>query len=171
MKEQDSIELVLKRLIYLLLIVLMGVGAMAQTPQQNGNNQQNKPVPKAQPKGMVIEDETIPDSLLHPRWKIQKTAPVLTADLDSSALDLRMPENVKQQVEYNDSLNVYIIGSKIGDSYLNAPIVMTPEEYMQWSERRARQQFFRNKDAENVKAKGKEMFDLGLPRKSSVLEV
>ena len=159
MKEQDSIELVLKRLIYLLLIVLMGVGAMAQTPQQNGNSQQNKPVPKAQPKGMVIEDETIPDSLLHPRWKIQKTAPVLTADLDSSALDLRMPENVKQQVEYNDSLNVYIIGSKIGDSYLNAPIVMTPEEYMQWSERRARQQFFRNKDAENVKAKGKEMFD------------
>ena len=137
----------------------MGVGAMAQTPQQNGNSQQNKPVPKAQPKGMVIEDETIPDSLLHPRWKIQKTAPVLTADLDSSALDLRMPENVKQQVEYNDSLNVYIIGSKIGDSYLNAPIVMTPEEYMQWSERRARQQFFRNKDAENVKAKGKEMFD------------
>ena len=137
----------------------MGVGAMAQTPQQNGNSQQNKPVPKAQPKGMVIEDETIPDSLLHPRWKIQKTAPVLTADLDSSALDLRMPENVKQQVEYNDSLNVYIIGSKIGDSYLNAPIVMTPEEYMRWSERRARQQFFRNKDAENVKAKGKEMFD------------
>ena len=149
----------MKRLIYLLLIVLMGVGATAQTPQRNEGNTPNKPVPKAQPKGMVIEDETIPDSLLHPRWKIQKTAPVLTADLDSSALDLRMPENVKQQVEYNDSLNLYFIGSKIGESYLNAPIMMTPAEYMKWSEKKARQQFFRNKDAENAKAKGKEKFD------------
>ena len=109
----------------------MGVGATAQTP----------------------------DSLSHPRWKIQKTAPVLTADLDTSALDLRMPDNVKQQVEYNDSLNLYFIGSKMGDSYLNAPIVMTPEEFMRWSERRARQQFFRTKDAETARAKGKEKFD------------
>ena len=100
-----------------------------------------------------------PDSLLHPRWKIQKTAPVITADLDTSALDLRMPDNVRQQVEYNDSLNLYFIGSKLGDSYLNAPVVMTPAEYMRWSERRARQQFFRTKDAETARAKGKEKFD------------
>ena len=92
------------------------------------------------------------------RWRIQPTAPVVVADLDSSALDLRMPDNVKQKVEYNDSLNLYYIGSKIGDSYLNAPIVMTPEEYMKWSERRARQQFFRVKDAENVKQKGEDKF-------------
>ncbi|UPS45904.1 cell surface protein SprA [Prevotella sp. E15-22] len=100
-----------------------------------------------------------PDSLSHPRWKIQKTAPVITADLDTSALDLRMPDNVRQQVEYNDSLNLYYIGSKLGDSYLNAPVVMTPAEYMRWSERRARQQFFRTKDAETARAKGKEKFD------------
>jgi len=115
--------------------------------------------PKAQPKALTVEDETIPDSLLHPRWRIQKTAPVLTADLDSSALDLRMPDNVKVEPVYNDSLGVYILGSKLGDSYLNAPIMMTPEEYMKWSERRARQQFFRQKDAENAKTKGKEKFD------------
>ena len=70
------------------------------------------------------------------------------ADLDSSALDLKTPENVKQVVEYDDSIGVYYVGTKIGDSYLNAPILMTPEEYMRWSERRARQQFFRAKDAE-----------------------
>jgi cell surface protein SprA len=84
--------------------------------------------------------------------------PVEVADLDSSALDLRMPENVKQEVEYDDSLNVYYIGSKLGESYLNAPVMMTPEEYMKWSERRARQQFFRAKDAENVKTKGEDKF-------------
>ena len=98
------------------------------------------------------------DTLVNTRWRIQPTVPVQVADLDSSALDLRMPENVKQRVEYNDSLNLYFIGSKLGDSYLNAPIMMTPEEYMKWSERRARQQFFRQKDAENVKTKGEDKF-------------
>ena len=112
---------------------------------------------KAQPT-LQVEDETIPDSLLHPRWKIQKTAPIEVADLDSSALDLHLPVNIKQQVEYDDSLNVYKIGSKLGDSYLNAPVLMTPDEYRQWSERKEREAFFRKKDAENVASKGKEKF-------------
>ena len=116
-------------------------------------------VPKAQPKAIVAVDESIPDSLLHARWRIQPTVPILTEDLDSSALDLRMPDNIKQEAEYDDTLNVYFIGSKIGDSYLNAPIMMTPEEYMKWSERRARYQFFREKERENVERKGENKFD------------
>ena len=102
----------------------------------------------------LIEDS------LHPRWRIQRTAPIEVADLDSSALDLRLPDNIKQMVEYNDSLNVYIIGSKIGDSYLNAPVLMTPEEYLKWSERRAMQEFFRKKEEQNVTNEGKDQFDL-----------
>ena len=100
------------------------------------------------------------DTLDKPRWKIQKTAPIEVADLDSSALDLRLPDNIKQTVEYNDSLNIYVIGSKIGDSYLNAPVLMSPEEYRQWSEKRARTEFFHKKDAENVTHEGKDQFDL-----------
>ena len=113
---------------------------------------------KAQPK-LDVEDETVPDSLVHSRWRIQPTAPLMVEDLDSSALDLKMPENVKQQAEYDDSLNVYYIGSKMGDSYINTPIMMSPMEYLKWSERREREQFFRMKDAENVKAKGSNKFD------------
>ena len=147
----------------MLSLLILGIVAFAAIPQQDDDDKDKKNAPKvqpkAQPKALTVEDESIPDSLVHSRWKIQKTAPVLTADLDSSALDLRMPENVKQQVEYNDSLNLYVIGSKMGVSYLNAPIVMTPEEYMRWSERKARQQFFRVKDAENAKSQGKDKFD------------
>ena len=69
-----------------------------------------------------------------------------------------MPDNIRQTVEYNDSLNLYLIGSKIGDTYLNAPVVMTPEEYQKWSEKRALRDFFRSKDAENVKTEGKDKF-------------
>ena len=100
------------------------------------------------------------DTLDKARWRIQKTAPVEVADLDTSALDLRLPDNIRQTVEYDDSLNVYYIGSKIGDSYLNAPILMTPEEYRKWSEKRALHDFFRKKDHVNVENEGKDKFDL-----------
>ncbi len=137
----------------------MSITAFAAVPQQDDDDKQpKKPAPKAQPKALKVEDETVPDSLVHSRWRIQRTTPVTTADLDSSALDLRMPDNIKQQVVYDDSLGLYFIGSKIGDSYLNAPVLMTPEEYLKWSERRARQQFFRQKDADNVKQKGEDKF-------------
>ena len=129
-------------------------------PTQNADTTRGgKPSVKAQPKIIEADLEDTPDSLVHSLWRIQKTAPVLTEDLDSSALDLRMPDNIRQEAVYDDSLNLYYIGSKMGDSYLNAPIVMTPEEYMKWSERRARNQFFRQKDVANVQAKGENKFD------------
>ena len=116
------------------------------------------------PQGKRTAEPDSPDSLSSPRssarWRIQKTAPIEVSDLDSSALDLKMPLNIRQQVEYNDSQGVYLIGSKIGDTYLNAPVLMTPEEYGRWSERRALRAFFRQKDAENVKNQGKDKFDL-----------
>ena len=92
------------------------------------------------------------------RWRIQKTAPLFVADLDSSAIDLKRPDNIRQTVEYDDSANVYFVGSKIGDSYLNAPILMTPDEYRRWSEKRAMRDFFRKKNTENVQNKGKDKF-------------
>ena len=92
------------------------------------------------------------------RWRIQKTAPLFVADLDSSAIDLKRPDNIRQTVEYDDSANVYFIGSKIGDTYLNAPILMTPDEYRRWSEKRAMHDFFRKKNTENVKNEGKDKF-------------
>ena len=61
-------------------------------------------------------------------------------------------------VVYNDSTGMYYIGSKIGDSYLNTPMLMTPDEYKKWSEKKARQRFFKEKDAENLANKGKDKF-------------
>ena len=101
-------------------------------PPQDDKTQKQKSVAKEQPILHVDEDEEIP--------KIQKTAPVEVSDLDTFAIDLRFPENIRQQVEYNDSTGMYVIGSKIGDNYLNAPVLMTPEEYRAWSEKRELQE-------------------------------
>ena len=135
----------MKRYLYIV-AVLLSVTAMAFAPQGN----------RISPADVREAADTV---VSQARWKVQKTAPVEVADLDSSALDLRLPENIKQEVVYNDSINMYVIGSKIGDSYINTPILMTPEEYRQWSLKRERERFFRQKDAENVANKGKEKFD------------
>jgi hypothetical protein len=93
----------------------------------------------------------------HTRWKIKRTVPIVTSDLDTSALDLKTPGNIMQKVIYNDSLNEYYIGSKIGDSYLNTPVLMSPDEYRKWSEKKEMSDFFRKKNAENVANKGYEI--------------
>ncbi len=80
-------------------------------------------------------------------------------DLDSLSTDLRTPDNVKQEVVYDDSLNLYFIGPRMNGSYLNTPVLMTPEEYRQWSEKQTFYQYFRQKNAAEVAAKGKDKFD------------
>ena len=56
----------------------------------------------AQP--ILDDDEDIPDSLLNPRWKIQRTQPITYDDLDQGSADLDRPENMKQTVVYNDTI-------------------------------------------------------------------
>ena len=46
---------------------------------------------KAQPV-VVLEEDSIPDSLLHPRWKIQRITPITQKDLDTYPADLTMPD-------------------------------------------------------------------------------
>ena len=70
------------------------------------------------------------------------------------------PSNIRETVEYNDSLNVYYIGQKLGDSYLSVPVMMTPEEYRRWVEKRALNDFFYKKNDENTQNSGKDKFDL-----------
>ena len=107
---------------------------------------------------LVIEDDSIPDSLLHPRWKVQRTVPITADDARKRTADLSMPDNIKQEVVYNDTLNRYFLGSKLGGGYLSTPLMMTPPEYKKWSERQEMNAFFRNKNDEIVKEKGKEKF-------------
>ena len=106
-----------------------------------------------------IDEEEIPDSLLHPRWPVQRTTPITFDDLDQGSYDLARPENIKQTVEYNDTLDRYIIGNKIGGTWVTAPIMMTAEEYRKWSERRSFSDYYRKKNQEILQTAGKEKFD------------
>ncbi len=104
-------------------------------------------------------DDTIPDSLLNARWKVQRTLPITVADLHSNGTDLTLPENLKQTIDYNDTLGYYIFGNRMAGTYLQAPLAMTRDEYMKWSEKRMLEKMFREKNTETFQAKGKEKFD------------
>ena len=108
---------------------------------------------------VIIDDEEIPDSLLHPRWKIQRTVPVTVDDLDQQPADLTRPDNMKMDVIYNDTLERYIFGQKIGGTWVDAPIMMTPEEYFKWRNRQEFYRYFKTKNEEVAASKGKERFD------------
>ncbi|MBP5713013.1 MAG: cell surface protein SprA, partial [Prevotella sp.] len=125
---------------------------------EDGDKPQDKKVEiAAQP---ILENEdSIPDSLLHPRWKIQRTLPITYSDLRQNPMDLKRPDNLKQEVQYNDTLDSYVFGNKMGNAWLNAPIMMTPEEYLNWSTQQKMRDYFRKKNDEIYKAKGKEKFD------------
>ena len=108
---------------------------------------------------VIIDEEEIPDSLLHPRWKIQRTTPITFDDLQQGTTDLQRPENMQQTVEYNDSIDRYVVGYKVGGTYVGTPIMMTPDEYRVWSERQSWADFYREKNKEILQQQGKEKFD------------
>ena len=111
----------------------------------------------AQP--VQLDEDTIPDSLLHTRWQIQCTQPYSLSDLYQSPLDLKRPDNLQYQVVYNDTLDRYIIGNRMGSTWLSAPIMLTPKEYLAWTEQQQRNSYFRKQNDEIFQAKGKEKFD------------
>lgn len=167
----------MRKILYGLLLLLLAVSVASYAltvpyPQDDLTRRTRTPQPSA-PQGsrqdtarrvtvvspvIMVEDDTIPDSLLHPRWKIQRITPVTEQDLDKQAADLTLPDNIKQEVEYDDSLDRYFIGSKMGDGYLSTPIMMTPQEYRKWSEKREFDRFFRQKNDTLIKEGGKDKF-------------
>lgn len=134
-------------------MVMLSIGAFAMA-------QQHKQAPLEVPTvPLPVVADSVADSVAKPRWTPQRTAPWSVADLDTIPLDLRMPRNIALQVDYDDTANTYVVGQKMGGRYLTTPLLMSPDEYGQWSLKRRMGTFFRQKNAENVATKGKNKFD------------
>ena len=123
-------------------MVSYAIGVPFMPADDKDKNKNGKDTVSSQASTVILEEEEIPDSLLHPRWKIQRTTPITDDDLQESPLDLRRPENLEQKVEYNDTLERYIFGKKMGGTWINTPTMMTPEEYLNWSTRQKMKEYF-----------------------------
>ena len=147
-----------QRFISFLLVWLMVAtfGYAIALPQLQDDKKKTR-TSTAQP--VQLDEDTIPDSLLHTRWQIQRSQPYSLSDLYQSPLDLKRPDNLQYQVVYNDTLDRYIIGNRMGSTWLSAPIMLTPKEYLAWTEQQQRNSYFRKQNDEIFQAKGKEKFD------------
>lgn len=96
------------------------------------------------------------DSLM-PRYSVNKTIPTNIKDLKKKPADLRTPENIKTEVEYDEKNNIYLIRTKAGGTQIEIPLFLTPDEYADWSMKRSIESFYRAKNAESF-SKGKEEF-------------
>ena len=103
-----------------------------------------------------------PDSL---RTTPQKTTPETVEDLDTAALSIRRPDNLQQVTEMDSLTGDYRVGMKLGTGklgtggWLSTPILMSPDEYQQWSLKRSIQQYYRQKNQDAFNTSGKSKFD------------
>ncbi len=130
----------------------------ASTPS-NARNAQKDSITTRLDEVIKIIDEEIPDSLLHPRWGVQRTTPVTFDDLHQGSADLARPDNIKMEPQYNDSIDRYVYGYKIGGTYVEAPIMMTLDEYLAHIARRQRSEYYKAKNVETFEQKEKDKFD------------
>ena len=76
------------------------------------------------------------------------------------AVSLRRPDNLKQEAELDSVTGNYRVGMKLGTGgYLNTPILMTPDEYQQWTLRQSMGAYYRQKNREAFETSGKSKFD------------
>ncbi len=92
--------------------------------------------------------------------KVKKTDYTRDERPEDYAFDLADPENLNPEAgEYDEKTGYYRVGSKLGDNFLSAPYLMTPDEYMKWNERKSMFNYFRQRNDSLYKSKGRDKFD------------
>lgn len=111
----------------------------------------NTPIMSAFSPEYIVPDDTV----VKPRIPVKKTIPEEYEDLNkNSASDLRDPENLKTEVEYDLNSDSYLFRSKVGDLDLGTPLLMTPEEYQEYSLKRSLYQYFQEKNSAALDSAG-----------------
>lgn len=91
----------------------------------------------------------IPADTIPPRYPVSKTAPQEYQDIvKQSPADLKDPENLSTEVEYDLKTGSYLIRTKVGDMELGTPLMLTPQEYQDYSLQQSLNSYFRQKNME-----------------------
>ncbi|MBR2378087.1 MAG: cell surface protein SprA, partial [Bacteroidaceae bacterium] len=94
------------------------------------------------------------------RFPVAKTVPANYEDIGKDgAVDLRTPDNVKSDIEYDPATNSYVLRTRVGETEVSTPYMMTAEEYKDYTFRKSMEAFYREKNAFDPKAVEKNKFD------------
>lgn len=108
----------------------------------------------------VLAQSSENDTIRLSRFRVSKTSAQNSEDLNKKSTgDLRTPENLTTATEYDEQSHTYRVGTKLGDGFLDVPMLMTPEEYNRWSLNKSMQAYFRSKNQTEYQSEGKSKFD------------
>ena len=95
------------------------------------------------------------------RFPVAKTVPEEYQDiLNESPADLKTPDNVKTRIEYDVNTGAYVVRTKLGDADLTTPIMLTPEEYQDYSFQKSIQSYYRQKNEEEFRKAADQQFNI-----------
>lgn len=96
------------------------------------------------------------------RYQVQPTTPKNYGELmaENRPLDLKTPSNIVTTAEYDIKTGCYIIRTKIGDTDIATPFILTSSQYNDWKLRQSMQEYYRMRNAELFEEKAKEPFNV-----------
>lgn len=101
-----------------------------------------------------VDEDTVPQR------RVKKTDYTQDERPEDYSFDLADPENLKYEVgEYDEKSGMYKVGTKLSDNFLSTPWLMSPEEYMEWTERKSIEAYFKQRNDSMFVSKGKDKFD------------
>ncbi len=136
----------------------------AQQAQQAAQKNDNTPPPADTPEQPDDEDDTSvtpADSAIMAPLKVKQLGANSYEELTApqSSMDLNDPDNVKTEVIYDPYSGGYIIHTKIGDTDVATPYLLTESEYKDFSERELMHRYWQQKISE-VEHNNERKFDI-----------
>ena len=91
------------------------------------------------------------DSMMMP-FPVQQTVPRNYEDLmaDEFAADLRTPENIKTEAQFDPATGCYVVRTRLGNIDIAPPFILTASQYNDWQMRRSMQQYFQERNLKSV---------------------
>ncbi len=101
------------------------------------------------------------DSIMMP-FPVQQTVPATYEDLmeDQFAADLATPSNITTVAEFDPVTGFYVIRTKLGDTEITTPFMLSKKQYDNWQLRKSLQEYYQEKNQELKDNKQKEPFNI-----------
>ena len=143
-----------------LLLVASSVLTYAQISSQSSSSLSS---PKLTPPPFypVVPPANPADSVMMP-FPVQQTVPANYENLmeDQFAADLATPSNIKTVAEFDPETGYYVIRTKLGDTDIATPFLLSEKQYDNWQLRRSLQEYYQQKNQELSENKQKEPFNI-----------
>ena len=123
------------------LVVLFA--SVALTFAQEDNRRSVRRRERARRVVKVEKKDTIPA-----RYPISNVIPEQEKDLKQLPLDLRTPENIKQDTVYNELDSTFTIATKMGNTTLGTPFILSQEQYARNQMQNSIERYFKKKNQE-----------------------